>query len=206
MVNQRIRITTIGIGLIALLLPIYTSLAASSVNQIYLPMITKQLAVNPPVLIPNGDFEQGAVIWTQYSSNGYDVIYPQLELPPEVIPYDGIWVAWLAGVYDEISYIEQQVFVSSNLPYLSYWYRIIPSDSCVNGLGMVIVNSGVVAAHNLCNATGEWLQGVINLSAYAEQSVLIQFRGETDAFTNSDLFLDHIAFQGTPLEYNLAIK
>ncbi|OGN90164.1 MAG: hypothetical protein A2Y88_10595 [Chloroflexi bacterium RBG_13_48_10] len=206
MVNKRIRIITIGIGLIGLILPIYTSLAASLLNQTYLPMIAKQPAVNPPGIIPNGDFEQGPVIWAQYSSNDYDVIYPQQELPPEVTPYDGIWVAWLAGVYNEISYIEQQVFVSSSLPYLSYWYRIIPSEGCVNGLGMVIVNSGVVAVHNLCTATGGWVQGVINLSAFAEQSVLIQFRGETDGFTNSDLFFDHIAFQGAPMENNSAIK
>jgi hypothetical protein len=79
MVNKRIRIITIGIGLIGLILPIYTSLAASLLNQTYLPMIAKQPAVNPPAIIPNGDFEQGPVIWTQYSSNDYDVIYPQLE-------------------------------------------------------------------------------------------------------------------------------
>ena len=202
MVNKRIRIITIGIGLIGLILPIYTSLAASLLNQTYLPMIAKQPAVNPPGIIPNGDFEQGPVIWAQYSSNDYDVIYPQQELPAGVLPYDGIWVAWLGGVYNETSYIEQQVSVSSNLPYLSYWYWIAPSVGCVSGLGLVSVNGGVLAIYDLCNATGGWVQGVINLSAFAEQSVLIQFRGECDGFTNSDLFVDHVAFQGTLMENN----
>ena len=204
--NKRIRIIAIGICLLALVSPIYISLAASLLNQTYLPIIYKQPILTPtsqpPVVFPNGDFEQGPVIWTQYSSNGYELIYPQPELPAGVLPYDGLWVAWLGGVYNETSYIEQQVSVSSNLPYLSYWYWIAPSVGCVSGLGLVSVNGGVLSIYDLCNATGGWVQGVINLSAFAEQSVLIQFRGECDGFTNSDLFVDHVAFQASLTENN----
>jgi hypothetical protein len=198
-VNKRIRTIIIGICLIAFVLPIYITLAASLLNQTYLPIIFKQAALTPtpqpPVLFPNGDFEQGPVIWTQYSSNGWDLIYQ--DLPAGVFPHDGTWAAWLGGDYAETSYIEQQIFVSSDLPYMSYWYWIAPSVGCVSGLGMALVNGGVVAIHNLCNATGGWVQSVINLSAYAGQSVLIQIRAECDANTNSDLFVDQVGFQAS---------
>jgi hypothetical protein len=205
-VNNRNRIITFGICLFALVMPIYISSAASLLNQTYLPIIFKPPSLHPPGFIPNGDFEQGPVIWTQFSSNDFDLIFPQQELPLGVTPYDGIWVAWLAGIFNETSYIEQQVFVPSDHPYLSYWYWIAPSNPCGISLGMVIVNGAIVAIHDLCDATSGWVKGVINLSAYAEQSVLIQFRGETDANTNSDLFLDHVAFQAAPIENNSIIK
>jgi hypothetical protein len=80
---------------------------------------------------------------------------------------------------------------------MSYWYWIVPSDGCVGGLGLVLVNGGVIGVHDLCTATGGWVQSVINLSAYAGQSVLVQIRAETDGFTNSDLFVDHGGFQAS---------
>src|SRR4030042_5406446 len=103
--NKRIRIIIIGICLIVLILPIYISVAASLLNQTYMPIIYKKPILTPtsqpPAVFPNGDFEQGPVIWTQYSSNGYELIYPQQELPAGVLPYDGLWVAWLGGVYND---------------------------------------------------------------------------------------------------------
>ena len=199
MVNQRIRVITIVICLIALLMPLYIALAASLFNQTYLPIINKQPSTptsQPPVLFPNGDFEQGPVIWTQYSSHGWKLIYPQQELPQGVSPYDGSWVAWLGGDYSETSFIEQQIFVSSFLPYMSYWYWVVPSvsDGCGNSYGLVLVNGEEVQGYDLCYDTGGWIQGVIDLSNHSNNWVVIQIIALC-INSNSDLFVDHVAFQ-----------
>jgi len=198
-VNKRIRTIAIGFCLIAFILPVYISLADDLPYSIYLPSIYRDPTLTPTsqplVLFPNGDFEQGPVIWTLYSYKGWPLIFQ--EFPTGVFPYDGIWAAWLGGEYNETAYIEQQVFVSSNLPYMSYWRWIVPSVVCNGGLGMVTVNGGVVEMYNLCNATGGWVQSVIDLSAYAGQAVLIQIRAECDAITNSDLYVDRVGFQAS---------
>jgi hypothetical protein len=161
-------------------------------NHIYLPLLLNGYPP-PPILFPNGDFEQGPKIWTEFSTHGYELITKDLS----IYPYDGQWSAWLGGVYDEVSYIEQQVTVPNNLRYLSYWHAIYSADTCGNDFERVLVNSNEVFAFDLCepNDTNGWAQIVIDLSAYAGQSVLIQIRAECNATLNSNLFIDHVGFQ-----------
>jgi hypothetical protein len=196
-VNKKIRIIAIGFCLIAFVSPVYFSLAQTLSYPIYLPSIYRNPTVTPTSqpfeLLPNGDFELGPVIWTQYSYKGWPVIFQTF--PSDISPYDGKWAAWLGGDIDETAYIEQQVFVSSTLPYISYWYWIVLSVVCTGGLGMVTVNGGVVEKYNLCNETGEWVQRVIDLTAYAGQVVLIQIRTECDSNTTSSLYVDRVGFQ-----------
>jgi hypothetical protein len=162
--------------------------------QTYLPIITREPPPpTPPILFPNGDFEQGPMIWTEFSTHGWELITQFLN----VIPYDGKWAVWLGGDSDEISYIEQQVTVPINLPYMSYWYWIDSEDVCGNDFGRVLVNSNQVYAYDLCEAnnTNGWVQKVIDLRAYAGQSVLIQIGAECNATLISHLFIDHVGFQ-----------
>jgi hypothetical protein len=157
----------------------------------YLPLVLREPP--PPILLPNGDFEQGPVVWSEFSTHGYELITKDLS----IFPYDGVWAAWLGGVINEISYIEQQVTVPKNLPYLSYWHAIYSADTCGNDFGRVLVNSHEVDVYDLCEAnnTNGWIQRVIDLSAYSGQSVLIQLRAECNATYNSNLFIDHVGFQ-----------
>ena len=57
----------------------------------------------------------------------------------------------------------------------------------------------MVEVYDLCsdNNTGGWVKKVVNLSAYAGQSVEIQIRAECDGSFNSNLFIDHVAFQSS---------
>jgi hypothetical protein len=186
-----------------------TMFASSVANyQTYLPIVLREPGV---ILFPNGDFEQGPGIWEEYSKNGWELIVQ--EFSAGVTPYDGTWAVWLGGDYDEISYIQQQILVPVNSPYLSYWRWIISSDVCGFDFGRVLVNSNVVEEYDLCQAnnTNGWVQKVIDLRAYAGQSVFIQIRAECNASINSNLFIDHVTFQsnltGTnhPLEENIDI-
>jgi hypothetical protein len=165
-------------------------------NNVYLPIIFREPPPpTSPILFPNGDFEQGPLIWTEFSTHGWELIVQ--DYLTGVTAYDGTWVAWLGGEVDEISYIEQQVTVPINLPYMSFWLWIDSSDVCGNDFGRVLVNSNQVDVVDLCEAnnTNGWVQRVIDLSAYAGQSVLIQIRAECNATLNSNLFIDHVGFQ-----------
>jgi hypothetical protein len=119
------------------------------------------------------------------------------QFPPGVTPYDGVWATWLGGDYDEISYIEQQVLVPSDRPYMSYWHWIASADLCGYDVGGVLVNGAVVEAYWLCQDTntGGWVQRVIDLRGYAGSTVSIQIKSVTDGSLNSNLFIDHVDFQ-----------
>lgn len=170
-------------------------------NELYIPVVFRP---NPnETLINNGDFEQGHVAWTESSSDGYELILQ----PPDLIvtPHDGNWAAWLGGWDDEISSIQQQVVVPAGYPYLSYWHWIGSQEQlCQYDFGEVIVNSTVVEKYYLCvaNNTNGWVKRVVNLSAYAGQSVSLQIYAETDASINSNLFIDHVSFQSTSTSEN----
>jgi hypothetical protein len=159
-----------------------------------------------PIL--NGDFDQGSVYWTEYSTHGWPLILNQADLP--ITTYNGTWAVWLGGDYDEISYIEQQVTVPVGQPYLSYMHSIQSQDICGYDFGKVLVNGVVATSYDLCinNNTSGWVQKVVNLSAYAGQSVRIQLRAECDSVANSNLFIDNVTFQSSsmstypPLEIN----
>ncbi len=182
-------------------------------NRSLLPIIGKPKTATPtrtasptgtpaPVLFPNGNFEQGRVIWTEYSSNGFPLILPRSDIL--VPPYDGEWAVWLGGVDYEISYIQQQILVPTNYPFMSYWVWIASADICGYDAGGVLVNGAVVDSYWLCspNDTNQWVQRVVDLRAYAGQTVTIQIKAVLDGSLNSNLFIDHVAFQSGQIGAN----
>jgi C1A family cysteine protease/predicted secreted protein len=166
--------------------------SSSKVTEVFLPIMMRTSSSGGLV---NGDFESGPVAWVEYSSNGWDLILPNSSLP--VAPHGGSWAVWLGGDDDEISSIQQQVVVPAGSPYLAYWHWIASEDVCGYDFGGVVINSTVVDVYNLCSSTntGGWVKHVVNLSAYAGQSVSLQIRAETDPSLNSNLFVDDVSFQ-----------
>jgi hypothetical protein len=166
---------------------------------VFLPIILNHYAT-PPVALANPGFESGQTGWIEFSSNGFDIILNSPMLPVGVLPHTGSWVAWLGGEDNEVSSIEQQVTVSAGSPYLAYWHWIASADDCGYDFAYVVVNgSQIVDSYSLCtsSSTGGWVKHVVNLSAYAGQTVLLQIRTETDSFLNSNLFVDDVSFQAT---------
>jgi hypothetical protein len=152
-----------------------------------------------PAGITNGDFEDGSTGWVEYSTHGWDLIVT--DLPADVTPHSGTWAVWLGGDLDDTSYIQQQVTVPPSRPYLKYWHWIASEDSCGWDIGGVVIDGSVVDAYNLCETenTGGWTQNVVDLTAYAGQSVSLQLRVETDSSLNSNLFVDDVAFQANSM-------
>jgi hypothetical protein len=149
--------------------------------------------------IGNGDFEQGPVVWTEYSENGWDLIIDS-GFPGSVTPRSGSWAVWEGGDYDEIAYIEQQVSIQVGTPYLVYWHWIASQDACGFDFAYVRINGTTVDQYELCtsNNTGGWVSHSVDLSAYAGQSVSLQIRTETDSSLNSNLFIDDVSLAASP--------
>ena len=148
--------------------------------------------------VVNGNFETGATGWAQFSTHGWTLI--RTTFPGSVTAHSGSWAVWLGGDYDEVSYVRQQVTVPPSRPFLAYWHWISSKDACGQDFGGVMINnSTVVDIYNLCSTTntGGWVKHVINLSAYAGQSVSLQIRASTNGSLNSNLFVDDVAFQSS---------
>ena len=169
----------------------------SQASRIYLPLINRVYAGPLPGVIVNGNFESGSTGWTEYSQQDYYPLSTSSDLP--VTPHSGSYVAWLGGVDDEISYIQQQVTISSGAPYLVYWHWISSDDACGNDFGSVLINGIAVNAYLLCGSTdtGGWVTHSVNLSAYAGQSVTLQIRAATNSSGTSHLFVDDVSFQAS---------
>jgi hypothetical protein len=146
----------------------------------------------------NGGFESGAAGWTVSSTFGRNVI--RTNLVSTVAPHTGSYAAWLGGLLSETTSIQQQVAVSAAAPHLAYWHWIGSNDYCGYDKATVRINGAIVDTYNLCyqTATGGWAKHVINLSAYAGQSVTLEIRARTDSSFNSNLFIDDIGFQSAP--------
>jgi hypothetical protein len=167
---------------------------------IYLPLILKQSNTPPPTDLVNGNFEQGATGWYQYSTHGWPLIVQTNDLPPGVAPHSGGWAVWLGGDDDDISFIRQQVTIPTNQPYLTYWHWIASGDTCGYDFSGVIVNNvTVVDVYDLCTTenTGGWVRHSVNLGDYRGRSVSVQIRAETDSSVNSNLFVDDVSFQAS---------
>ncbi|MGC8878876.1 MAG: C1 family peptidase [Anaerolineae bacterium] len=151
----------------------------------------------PPMLtVPtNGGFEDGLSVWSEFSQQGWQVILDRGHLA--VPPHGGDWAAWLGGDDEEVSYVQQQVTVPSDRPYLAYWHWVHSADACGADRSNVIVDGVVVESYYLCATrnTGGWVQRVIDLSRYKGKTVELQFRVETDSSGISNWYIDDIWFQ-----------
>lgn len=167
---------------------------------IYLPFVAKPGSAPPPPPPPSNDpldnpgFEAGATAWTEFSAQGWPIIFPAANLP--VSPHGGSWAAWLGGESNEVAYIQQSVTVPNNQPYLHYWRWIASEDICGFDFGGVLINNAAVNVYDLCadTDTGGWQKRVVNLNAYKGQTVTLQIRVETDSSLNSSLFVDDFLF------------
>ncbi len=162
-------------------------------HRIFLPLVAKNYT--EPGGVVNGDFEAGSTGWLEYSTHGWPLIVDSLP----ITPHSGGCAAWLGGDYDDISRIQQEITVPVSSPYLAYWHWIASQDTCGYDFGSVIINASVVDVYALCEATntGGWVKHVVNLNAYAGQSVSLQIRAETNSSLNSSLFADDVSFQAT---------
>lgn len=163
---------------------------------IYVPFLLKVPYVPPPSVLTNGNFEHGpGVGWSEFSSNGYDIITDDFGANTDVSAHGGDWAAWMGGLDDETSILSQQVTIPAGQTVFSYYYWIGSSDTCGYDYGYIYVEGVRVKEILLCESTstGGWVRGTANLSAYSGQTVILEFVVETDGSVNSNLFIDDVA-------------
>jgi hypothetical protein len=175
-------------------------------NLVFLPV---SLNMSAPVAQPlrNGNFEDGPVVWRQFSQQGWDLIYNKANLPEEVPPHGGEWAAWLGGDDGERAYLEQSVVVPQSSPYLSYFHWIESEDTCNNDFAFVFANNNKIKEYTLCSSadTNGWRRQSIDMRSYAGQSVTIRIEVVTDSSLVSNLFLDDVAFAASARDVTATI-
>ena len=163
-------------------------------SKAFLPMTTN-VPYDPPNLLDNGDFEQGATGWAQSSSRGVPIIL-HISEEEDMVVHGGEWGAWLGGLNNESAFISQEVTVPADQPYLAFYYRINSGDICGFDYGRVLINTEVVKSYNLCQSgnMADFGRNVINLTTYAGQTVTLKFQSTSDGSGISNLFVDDVSF------------
>lgn len=155
--------------------------------------------------IGNCDFEKGRDgQWTEYSSNDLEII-TDCSNPlfcNDIAPHSGVYLAWLGGEINETSYIQQQISIVPDAPYLVYWQWIDSFDFCGYDYDYVevLINTSRVDKVDLCTGTStmEWVQHNIDLTNFAGQSVTLQIRVKTDENGYSSIYIDDLSLQSSP--------
>lgn len=160
-------------------------------NQMSFPMIIKN---KPPAPQPiqNWNFEQGPAHWNEYSSNGYSII--GTDLPGNLKPTSGKYVAWLGGADNEISQISQTFFIPPDYQDLAFNYFFASKDECGNDYFFVKFNGAEVGYANLCtsNNSSQWATARYSMKAYQGQTVQLTFEVTTNDSNNSNALIDDV--------------
>jgi hypothetical protein len=154
----------------------------------------------PPSPLLNGDFEAGRDgSWTEYSSNGWNLILHASNL--NVSPQGGQWAAWLGGDDNETGRLSQTVSIPTNQYYLHFYYYIGSEDACGFDSAYLKVNNVTQHTFSLCdsNSTSSWVHYVKDLSAFKGSNVTLLFEVITDGSLNSNFFLDTVSLTATPM-------
>ncbi|MCB0193167.1 MAG: trypsin-like serine protease [Anaerolineae bacterium] len=167
-------------------------------------LIYKQGQPQPPPVppptgnttLPNGDFEQGKVTWTENSSSGFSVIQNS-NLP--VQPLSGAYVAMMGSADNEQSSLSQQYTVPAGAN-LVFSYQVLSKDFCGYDSAVVKAGQTTLATIELCAAqqTGTWQRRTLSLNNITGNTTL-SFEVTTDESTPSTLLIDNVdVVVGTP--------
>jgi murein DD-endopeptidase MepM/ murein hydrolase activator NlpD len=190
--------------------PTETLLPGAALPRAFLPMVvqpgsdaptvtttpTPTSTSSPQAALVNPGFEQGpGVGWTEFTSGDYGLILNS-DFPEGVTPHAGAWLAWLGGLDNDASALEQTVTVSPAAPVLRYWAWIVGEDACGDDGAWIMVDGQVVEEFSLCpdTAAAGWVERSVDLSAFAGAAIVLRIETMTDGEIAGSLFLDDFAF------------
>jgi hypothetical protein len=146
-------------------------------------------------LLPNGNFEQGPIIWAQSSDRGLDLIRKLSEVG--VTPHSGQWGGVLGILDNEIASIEQRVTVPTGSPTVNFWYLLGSLDTHLGfDFARLLIDGSVVDEFQLYEdvATSVWTLHSVDLGAFAGRIVDLEIQVETDVAEPSTLIVDDVFF------------
>ncbi len=154
-------------------------------------------------LLSNAGFESGSSPWVESSTGGYEIV-------DSSNPHTGSYSAYLCGYSSCTDTIYQTVALPSTTTkaVLSFWSYIDTYDSgssCSDTFTASLrTTSGttISTVQSQCNTnTHGWTQYTFDvttsLSSYKGKSVEIYFKGTTKSSTDSDFYVDDVAFNVT---------
>ncbi len=143
------------------------------------------------VIVKNNGFEDGAVDWTQNSSNSLELIYSDAGMA-----HSGNYFAWLGGLNNETGYVEQQVVIPDGSTSLTFWFKMGIGEA--NSYFQVLVDGNEIfkVTHNDEETYQQYQKVTLDISAYADDAGhTIRFYSENDGNSETDFFVDDIAVE-----------
>jgi len=146
-------------------------------------------------LAQNGGFEAGGLGWQQFSAQGY-------ELVSDFNPRTGSLGIYLAGVNNADDRLSQPIIVpaAALTVTLSAWWFLATAEiaGTFDTMTVSLLGPGGAPLADLLTVdnsatVGIWDEIVLDLTAYAGQTVVIQFAARTDANNISDFYLDDVS-------------
>lgn len=146
-------------------------------------------------LVQNGGFEAGNTGWQEYSIQSYPLI-------SDFNPRTGRFSAYLGGVNDADDRISQQITLPhgvASITLRAWWYLATAETAgAFDTLTVWLLrpdNMPLAQVARVDNSypVGAWAEIVVNLNAYAGQTVVLQFAGLTDESNISDFYVDDVS-------------
>ena len=160
----------------------------------------------PGDLINDGSFENGpppASAWTEWSSTGCEWIQD----PSGVwgIPaYHGTYAFWAGGYCGDpnSNHVEQTIDIPAGATNLGFWtvfYRVDDDDPPNNDVFTVSINGTPIFTRDMAQANNtypNWAEQVVDISAYAGQTVALRFEGSSTGSLTGNVLVDYIYIAG----------
>ncbi len=151
------------------------------------------LAAGCTEVLTNGGLESAAG-WTLDSSLGYDLLSPYLA-------HTGSQAAYLGGTDKATDRLSTTLTLpGDNSIMLRFWWQMRTQDLGLgnDGLSVLITDAAGVPLRTLltitdANSANSWQQAGMDLSAFAGQTVQLQFLAKTDAALVTDFFVDDVS-------------
>jgi hypothetical protein len=166
--------------------------------QAYLPIVARPTWMGNAVV--NGGFELGAVGWHQYTNGtgpkDHDLIGSEAE---GFTPYEGDYAARLGGYEGTWDVLTQTVSIPEG-GHLSYWWQMYTYDPPlfqdhfnVDLLTLGGEHVAYLAGHGVDGPEGIWQQDVVDVSAYAGQTLVLRLDAYNDNYASSWFDIDLVS-------------
>jgi kumamolisin len=153
-------------------------------------------------VIRNGGFEEGPVVWEQYSSGGYDVITDAWS-----DPYAGSWVAWFGGYNNALDRLTQLFHVPGNAQdsQTLTFYLYVETAELGGAYDHLLLRFLDVAGNPISDdipladnssAPLPWTQQTVHLAGFsgvAGQDIQVQFEATTDGSLITNFVMDEVS-------------
>lgn len=171
--------------------------AAVVLAALLLLFVTPVCAAPAVELIVNGGFESAGTGWSQSSARGNNLI-------SGFFVYSGKAAADLAGnaLNNDTDRLTQKITVPANVSArLQFWWALRTEEAGVafDTLAIKVLNNSggllktLATYDNTTLAPYTWEQASFDLSAYAGQTIQIQFEAKTDQGNPTEFFIDDVS-------------